>query len=109
MADDLLSSQQYGSVNDDDFVEVFNDEELQESSGVDVSMADISVGGLVSQGSLSQRLQRVFRKSDFIIPAVQEGASFLEEVLLISDLPWTLDYDTKLSGCTFQGTTQNLI
>ncbi|KFY22387.1 hypothetical protein V493_06625 [Pseudogymnoascus sp. VKM F-4281 (FW-2241)] len=55
MADELLSSQ-YGSVDDDDFIEIF-DGDLQDSSGVDISMTDISVGG---QESLAQRLQQVF-------------------------------------------------
>ncbi|KFY07487.1 hypothetical protein V492_07102 [Pseudogymnoascus sp. VKM F-4246] len=58
MEDGLLSSQ-YGSVNDDDFIEIFNDG-FEEGSGVDISMSDISVGDPVSQGALRQRLQIVF-------------------------------------------------
>jgi hypothetical protein len=94
-------------VNDDDFIEIFNGEELQESSGVNISMTDVSVGDPATPGSLSQRLTRVFRKLNFIILIIQEGALPLGETFLISDLPWTFDYDTKLSGFTFQGTIQS--
>jgi hypothetical protein len=107
MGDNHMSSQIYGSVNDDDFIEIFNDEELQESSGANISMNDVSVGDSANPGSLSQRLTRVFRKSNFIILVTQEGASPLGETFLISDLPWTFDYDTKLSGFTFEGTIQS--
>ncbi|OBT46789.1 hypothetical protein VE00_02021 [Pseudogymnoascus sp. WSF 3629] len=57
MSDELHSSQ-YGSMDDDDFIEIIK-EDLQESSGVDISMSDVSVGP-VTQGDLSQRLQQVF-------------------------------------------------
>jgi len=101
-----MSSQIYGSVNDDDFIEIFNGEELQESSGVNVSMTDISVGDPLTPGSLSQRLTRVFRKSNFIIPIIKEGTSSLGENFLISDLPWTLDYDTKLLAALFKARSE---
>ncbi|OBT72455.1 hypothetical protein VF21_08510 [Pseudogymnoascus sp. 05NY08] len=57
MTDELHSSQ-YGSMDDDDFIEIIN-EDVQESSGVDVSMSDVSVGDLATQG-LAQRLQHIF-------------------------------------------------
>ncbi|ELR03707.1 hypothetical protein VC83_06038 [Pseudogymnoascus destructans] len=53
-----LHSSQYRSMDEDDFIEIIN-EDLQESSGVDISMSDVSVGP-VTQGGLSQRLQQVF-------------------------------------------------
>jgi hypothetical protein len=86
MSDELHSSQ-YGSMDDDDFIEIIN-EDLQESSGVDISMSDVSVGP-ITQGDLSQRLQQVFRKSDFIISINQEGGSSPVEHLLVSELSWT--------------------
>ncbi|OBT64708.1 hypothetical protein VE03_05870 [Pseudogymnoascus sp. 23342-1-I1] len=58
MADELLSFQ-YGSDFDDVFIEILNDD-LQESSGVDISMSDVSVGGSINQRSFTQRLQQVF-------------------------------------------------
>ncbi|OBT84064.1 hypothetical protein VE02_07037 [Pseudogymnoascus sp. 03VT05] len=58
MSGDLHSSQ-YGSVDDDDFIEIVNEESFQEISGADISMTDISVGDPASQG-LAQRLQQVF-------------------------------------------------
>lgn len=86
MSDELHSSQ-YGSMDDDDFIEIIN-EDLQESSGVDISMSDVSVGP-ITQGDLSQQLQQVFRKSDFIISINQEGGSSPVEHLLVSELGWT--------------------
>lgn len=55
------ASSQYGSIEDEDFIEIYSDDPSQESA-VDISMETIASYERGTQLNLKQRLETVFRK-----------------------------------------------